>query len=159
MKCLTLTQPWATLVALGEKRIETRSWFPRHLALGEPIAIHAAKTFPRAARELCYEAPFCTVLMRHQLTPAQLPLGAVVAIARFGGAVWTQNRYGPHPRLLHLAYQERAFGNYVAGRYAWFLDNVQPIVEPVPARGALGLWDWEQPVVITAATTGVFQPC
>ena len=26
MKALTLTQPWATLVAIGAKRIETRSW-------------------------------------------------------------------------------------------------------------------------------------
>ena len=26
MKALTLTQPWATLVAIGAKRIETRIW-------------------------------------------------------------------------------------------------------------------------------------
>lgn len=26
MKALTLTQPWATLVAIQAKRIETRSW-------------------------------------------------------------------------------------------------------------------------------------
>lgn len=26
LKVLTLTQPWATLVMLGEKNIETRSW-------------------------------------------------------------------------------------------------------------------------------------
>ena len=26
MRAITLTQPWATLVALGFKKIETRSW-------------------------------------------------------------------------------------------------------------------------------------
>lgn len=26
MKALSLTQPWATLMAIGAKRIETRSW-------------------------------------------------------------------------------------------------------------------------------------
>lgn len=26
MKVLTIRQPWATLIALGEKQIETRSW-------------------------------------------------------------------------------------------------------------------------------------
>ncbi len=26
MKAITIHQPWATLIALGEKRFETRSW-------------------------------------------------------------------------------------------------------------------------------------
>ena len=30
VKALTLTQPWATLVAIGAKRIETRSWSTRY---------------------------------------------------------------------------------------------------------------------------------
>jgi hypothetical protein len=38
MKGLTLTQPWATLVAIGAKRIETRSWPTRYRGL---LAIHA----------------------------------------------------------------------------------------------------------------------
>lgn len=40
---LTLTQPWATLVALGEKHYETRSWDTGYRGL---VAIHAAKKFP-----------------------------------------------------------------------------------------------------------------
>ena len=43
MKAITLTQPWATLVAIGAKRIETRSW--RTFYRG-PLAIHAGKTLP-----------------------------------------------------------------------------------------------------------------
>lgn len=39
MKALTLWQPWASLVALGVKRIETRSWSTRYRGR---IAIHAA---------------------------------------------------------------------------------------------------------------------
>ncbi|MFL5577327.1 MAG: ASCH domain-containing protein [Gemmatimonadaceae bacterium] len=49
MKALTLTQPWATLVAIGAKTIETRSW-PTHYR-GE-VAIHAAKGFPDWARQI-----------------------------------------------------------------------------------------------------------
>lgn len=30
MKALTLTQPWATAMALELKRIETRSWRTKH---------------------------------------------------------------------------------------------------------------------------------
>lgn len=42
MWALTLTQPWASLVVLGEKRYETRSWRPPAARIGERIAIHAA---------------------------------------------------------------------------------------------------------------------
>jgi hypothetical protein len=40
MKVLSLTQPWATLAAIGAKKIETRSW---STAYRGPLAIHAAK--------------------------------------------------------------------------------------------------------------------
>jgi hypothetical protein len=39
--------------------------------------------------------------------------------------------------------QENAFGDYSPGRYAWLLANVRALPEPIPAKGALGLWEWE----------------
>lgn len=39
---LTLWQPWASLVAWEEKRIETRSWSTSYRG---PLVIHAAKRF------------------------------------------------------------------------------------------------------------------
>lgn len=39
MRALTLWQPWASLIALGAKTIETRSWSTKYRG---PIAIHAA---------------------------------------------------------------------------------------------------------------------
>lgn len=47
MKAITLTQPWATLVAIGAKRIETRSWATRYRG---PLAIHAAKGIERGLK-------------------------------------------------------------------------------------------------------------
>lgn len=44
MRALTLWQPWASLVAIGAKTIETRSWPAPASAVGERIAIHAAAT-------------------------------------------------------------------------------------------------------------------
>ncbi len=40
MKALTLTQPWASLMALGVKRIETRSWYTSYR--GE-VVIHSGQ--------------------------------------------------------------------------------------------------------------------
>lgn len=39
VKALSLWQPWASLIAIGAKRIETRSWATKHRG---PLAIHAA---------------------------------------------------------------------------------------------------------------------
>lgn len=43
MKALTLWQPWASLIALGVKTIETRSWSTSYRG---PLAIHAAAKRP-----------------------------------------------------------------------------------------------------------------
>src|ERR1700722_19135273 len=60
MKALTLTQPWATLVSIGAKRVETRSF---RVSYRGSLAIHAAKGFPKWAQETCYEQPFLRVLL------------------------------------------------------------------------------------------------
>lgn len=45
-RAITLHQPWATLVALGVKSIETRSWPAPAGAIGERLLIHAAAKVP-----------------------------------------------------------------------------------------------------------------
>jgi hypothetical protein len=51
MKALTLIQPWATLVALGEKQIETRSWDTKYRG---PLAIHAGKKIDKSVFDQPY---------------------------------------------------------------------------------------------------------
>src|SRR2546427_534687 len=55
VKALTLTAPWAHLIAAGAKRIETRSWRTDYRG---QLAIHAAVGFPLWARGRCFEEPF-----------------------------------------------------------------------------------------------------
>ena len=81
VKALTMTQPWASLVAIGENTIETRSWSTRYRG---PLAIHAAKGFPADARALCQRQSYRAVLVRHGYASADdLPLGCVLAVARW----------------------------------------------------------------------------
>ncbi len=85
VRCISLTQPWASLIAIGVKSTETRSWRTWYRG---PLLIHAAKGFPRWARDLCNREPFATVLLEagyadpgsSQVDPAQLPLGAILAV-------------------------------------------------------------------------------
>lgn len=38
---------------------------------------------------------------------------------------------------------QRPFGDFTPDRYAWLLTDITPLAEPIPAKGRLGLWDWE----------------
>lgn len=145
MKGVTLTQPWATLVALGAKTIETRSWRTTYRG---PLAIHAGMNKTYMAR-LCGDPLFRDAL--GGMSPFELPRGVFVAVAQLVGLVethvldkadrswaWTS----PQGRFyeFNLTDQERAFGDYVPGRYAWLLSDVRPLATSIPCRGALGLW-------------------
>lgn len=136
MKAITLTQPWATLVALGAKRIETRSWRTDYQG---PLAIHAAKSYPKWARNLCKVEPFKSALapLGVHFEPADY-LGMVVAVCEL------ENVFSVS--CLGVDEPERSFGDYSAGRWAWMLARVKPLAVPIPAKGALGLWEWRQEV-------------
>ncbi len=79
MTCLSLHQPWATLLRRGAKRCETRSGRTEYRG---PLLIHACVSFPPAARALCQMEPFSDALLKAGITYwEQLPLGAVLGVA------------------------------------------------------------------------------
>lgn len=135
---ITLTQPWATLMALGCKTIETRSWSTRFRG---PIAIHAAKTFPKPCRDLIVEEYFGPMLFAggyHQAE--QLPLGKILAVCFLEGCERTEDLY------LRVSEMERAFGDYSAGRFGFQTTEVRPLKEPLAFRGALGIKPLPSPI-------------
>ncbi len=148
MKALSLTQPWASLVAKGAKKIETRSWATSYRG---PLAIHASKSFPTWAREMVYDKDFILALFGcFEGSWKRLPTGAVLAICelvdviRIDEAIWFPacKGIGTKRQYWELSKQERAFGDYSIGRHAWLLANIVPLPEPIPAKGALQLWEW-----------------
>lgn len=136
MKALTIRQPWATLIAVGAKRIETRSWATPYRG---PLAIHAAKGFARDEIGLCHSQPFSTVLREHIRVPSDLPLGAVIATAQL---VDVRQMDSPPPDSPEF---EAAFGFFGPDRFGWVLADVTPLPDPVPVAGKLGLWDFDPP--------------
>jgi len=154
MKAITLTQPWATLVAIGAKKIETRSWRTDYRG---PLAIHAAKGKYNDEYLLQKIEPFYSALHAAGIVSRlQMPLGGVVAVCELVGVIPTAHfresspvyrRTGPDGRYYRyeLTKDEMQFGDYTPGRYAWLLADVQALAVPVPAKGALGLWEWSAP--------------
>lgn len=131
-RALSLTQPWATLLVSGAKRIETRSWKTPYRGW---LGIHAAKGMPAWARRVCFEEPFLSALLAVGITgPEDLPRGALLGGARLLDCVPTGG-----VELVGISDQERAFGDYGPGRYGWLFERPTPF-EPRPMRGALGLW-------------------
>jgi hypothetical protein len=153
MKAITLHQPWATLVAIGAKQIETRSW---KTAYRGPLAIHAGKNTRyikmKSADYLCAEEPFYSVLTRAGFVwpSGPLPLGCVVATCELVDVQQIDEvvsfpacqSYNARGHTWELSKQERAFGNYAVGRYMWLLDNIQ-ILPAIPAKGSQGFWEWD----------------
>lgn len=158
MKAITLTQPWASLVVRGYKVYETRSWRAYHRgghggggAVFGPLAIHASATFPGEAKLLCREEPFRSRLReagyvssdpeRQGAESISLPVGCVVGVVQVEECLSTGSEGGAEPRWLReLSDEERAFGNFSPGRWAWRLSAPVELPVFVPCRGHLGLW-------------------
>lgn len=131
IKCISLWQPWSTLVAIGAKRFETRSWYTGHRG---PLLIHAAKRKDHDSLALCFEEPFKSALVAGGIEkPGDMPFGAIIAICRLAECRPTIRSIGLIGEI------ERAFGDYGDGRYAWRLADVQAI-EPIPYSGLQGLF-------------------
>jgi activating signal cointegrator 1 len=128
MKALSMTQPWASLVVLGAKKFETRSWRTPYRG---PLVIHAAKFMPRWAIELCRYEPYYSALQR--VYP--LPRGAIIGVVSLDLCFPTESIADT------ISPDERAFGDWAKGRWAWQFSHPVQLEKPVTWKGSLGLWD------------------
>ncbi len=149
MKALSLWQPWASLIVLGIKRIETRDWQRSYRG---PLAIHAAKWKPDdAAEEVWRDARELGLLPAWTPERARdLPRGYVLATCQlveiFPSGTCACSNYLENDCPKHGPYQG-IFGNLEPGRFGWVLENVDPFLWPVPAKGMQGLFDWDETLV------------
>lgn len=127
MKALTIKQPWASLIAVGMKDIENRTWKTNYRGR---ILIHSARTtYPGGWNSLTQaqlnEAIKTGLVGRH--IEASLPHGAIIGSVEIVDCV--QN----HPSL----WAEKGVWNWVLANPILFK---QPIYN---VRGKLSLWDCE----------------
>lgn len=128
---LTIWEPWASALACGAKRYETRSWPAPEWMIGGTILVHAAKRVP----ERSLMDSLLDLMQQAGKRPGwdiEDSLGCVVAVARLRSCTATSSC---KPSRI-----ERKFGDYVNGRFAWELSPIWPLSAPVPTRGAQKLW-------------------
>ena len=124
MKALSLWQPWASLVADGRKRIETRSWRPPEYLIGKRLAIHATKKVDTdAAEEFGY---------KHLV----LPRGAIVAVVYLDS--WM---HFTEENTEYITDEEKRYGDFYPGRFGWVFTDITKLPIPYPMHGWQGLFD------------------
>ncbi len=126
MKALSLTQPYASAIVHQIKRYETRGWPTSYR--GE-LCIHASKGFPKWARE------FADIESLRFPQLDELPLGMIVGVCDLTACYQTAT-LAPT-----LSYVEDHWGDYAPGRFAFKIENVRILSEPVPVKGMLGIWN------------------
>lgn len=143
MKVISIIQPWATLIALGEKRFETRSWRTKYKG---NLAIHSSKKIDRSAFK---RVPIVQTLKKHGIVILDdLPTGMILATCNLEGCFEVLEDKGDSAVLgneYHIASgNEYHFGDFNKGRYGWLVSNVNVLDNSIPAKGQLGLWNYHE---------------
>lgn len=162
IKALSLWQPWASLIAVGAKRYETRSWPTKYRG---PLLICASKwgqrpSFDRTEilgllqRPEFFEALFHLVpkygermrSINHLWARSiydVLPFGQAVAIVDLSEVILcTEDGFGLRITPTENLGLDTIFGDFSHGRYAWKLENVRAI-KPFYIQGKQGLFEVE----------------
>jgi hypothetical protein len=157
MKALTIWQPWASLIMIGAKPYEFRSWLAPRSVVGKRIVIHAGArgmkrdevedlienlSDPRSAWLTCLKPELALPLLKAINTADALPLGAGLGTALLGtpkvgdaiaiefsmpGEMMNDSDRNEHPN------------------WGWPMLDIEPWETPLAMSGKQGLWNWPEP--------------
>lgn len=132
MKVLSLTEPFASLIKEKKKLVETRSWKTKYR--GE-LYIHASLT----------KIPKTTLERKELMTLVQdMPLnyGYIICKCKLVDCIYMTKEYARNMKKNN--YEEYICGIYEEGRYAWILEDIEPLKEKIETKGHLGVWNYEE---------------
>lgn len=165
MKAITVQEPWASLIAIGEKQFETRSWKTNFRGR---IAIHASRTMTSQGRDLVRHSDLLhAAFERRKINPItgrmddwfgsnflwgcmrDFPAtalftksrGRVIAVGYLQDCIPIEDVFMRY----RVSVQERKFGDFSSGRYAWLIRDVTYQIVPIEWKGGLGLWTFDYP--------------
>lgn len=167
-----MQQPYALLLVLGIKKIETRSWMPQRRKI-ENLLIHSSANTNKQAKEF-WNSPWyhenvrpLIGQMEETMGGIQYHCGAIIGAVDVIGcgparelfdnstevyaSIWNeaQQKYEPTP----VDPLELQLGDYTSSlrRKGWVCENPRLITKPILAKGALNLWTYEtdEPLTFT----------
>jgi hypothetical protein len=125
IKALTIRQPWANLIVLREKTIETRTWNTNHRG---KIAIHVAKKVDEAA-------------IKPYLHKMNFYRGCIIATAEIVDVKYycNQDEFLKDTEKHLLKIEDCC----LPINYGWIIENTKLLTKPIPWRGMPGLFGVE----------------
>lgn len=168
MKAISLWQPWASLIRMQVKTVETRSWKTDYRG---DLLICAAQKKNKMIKEYYYQniRPRLYDVFPISATAKYIdssyrfyeyddfPIGQALAIANLVDCqkitLELITRYSAHKKYVpDYKYEdariisrrlgnEIAFGDWTPGRYAWIFSGITPLNFPFDVKGKQGLFD------------------
>ncbi len=126
MKVITIREPFATLIKDKVKIYETRSWKTNYR--GE-IYIHAAKIRSKASN-----ANIASTYLKSKENPEH-----IICKCLLKDCIYMNNNFINEVKKNKEEYNS---GRYEVGRYAWQLEVIEVLEEPIYAKGQLGIWNF-----------------
>lgn len=130
MKVLSIKEPFATLIMDKDKMIETRSFKTNyrgelyiHTSLGS-VNIKEKVDFFNLVGKRCMHN------------------GYIICKCRLVDCVYMSSSFVEDMKKNN--YKEYICGEYKEGRYAWVLSDIQALDEFIPAKGKLGIWNYNK---------------
>lgn len=129
MKVVSIKEPFATLINNGFKKIETRSWKTNYR--GE-LFIHASGK--------CLAKEFLTNnYVINLVKDMDMNYGNIICKCNLVDCVYMDENF---INYIKQNPQEYFVGEYKEGRYAWILDDIEPVY-PIPTKGKLNIWNYD----------------
>ena len=126
MKVLTIREPFATLIKDKVKIYETRSWKTNYR--GE-IYIHAAK-----AKSKSSNVNIASTYLKSKENPEH-----IICKCLLNNCIYMDDDFINEVKKNKKEYNS---GRYEIGRYAWQLEVIEVLKEPIYAKGQLGIWNF-----------------
>lgn len=131
MKVLSLTEPYATIIKEGKKKIETRSWKTNYRG---KLYIHASST--KIPKEYKENKDLMALVDINKLN-----YGNIICSCELVDCIEMTDEFIASVKLNKDKYVS---GIYAKGRYAWILKNIEVLDNPIKAKGHLGIWNLEE---------------
>lgn len=129
MKVLSIKEPYATLIASGNKLIETRSWKTNYR--GE-LFIHASGT--KLAKEY-----LTNQYVLNTIKDLDMNFGNIICKVNLVDCIYMDQKFIDYIKQNSNEYY---LGLYELGRYAWIFEDVEPIA-PIKIKGKLNIWNYD----------------
>ena len=130
MKVLSLIEPYATLIKNGVKTIETRSWKTNYRG---KLYIHASAT--KIPKEYEKNKELMSLVDINNLN-----YGNIICSCELVDCIKMTDEFINDIKSNRK--NEYITGIYENGRYAWILENIEQLDEPIKAKGKLNIWDF-----------------